>query len=94
MINQQRPMVLSALWGSCQQGQTLHQLTQLGHDFLICPNQNLPLAGSSIDLVVTNSIAIDQTVLGEPTIQSSEIQRILASPGRWVHDGLIRLQRP
>jgi len=94
MINQQRPAVLSILWASCQQGQTLHDLTRLGHDFLICPNERLPLAANSIDLVVTNSVAVDQVVLGEPTIQSSEIYRILASPGRWVHDGLVRLLKP
>ena len=64
------------------------------HDFLICKNDALPIADNSIDRVYTNSVPIDQIILGEPGVQSTEIIRILASGGDWMHDGSIRYIKP
>jgi hypothetical protein len=88
-INQQRPAALSPLWGSCVHGHSLEQLAKTG-DFLICRNEALPIADRSIDLVITNSVPLDSTMFGEPTVQSSEIFRILATGGQWMHDGTLR----
>jgi hypothetical protein len=94
VVNQQRPTALSATWRSCQAGIGLEQLTQAGNDFLICPNTQLPINDDSLDLVITNSVPIDRVVLGEPGIQSSEIRRILATGGQWMHDGAVRYTKP
>ena len=94
VVNQQRPAVLSASWGACMTGQTLEQLTQQGHDFLVCPNIQLPINDASVDTIITNSVPIDLIVLGQPGVQSSEIYRILASGGQWIHDGNVRYTRP
>lgn len=94
MVNQQRPAALSAGWGSSMTGETVEQLALRGHDFLICPNTRLPINDDSVDEVITNSVPIDTVVLGEPGVQSSEIYRILATAGRWVHDGIVRYTKP
>ena len=94
VVNQQRPVALSAGWGACSTGDTLERLASLGHDFLICNNTHLPINDDSVDLVITNSVPIDSVVLGEPGVQSSEVRRILASGGRWVHDGNVRYTKP
>jgi len=94
ILNQQRRAVLDPGWRGCRKGDTLEQLASQGHDFLICPNTALCIADDSVDLVVTNSVRIDGLVLGEPTVQSSEIRRILASGGEWVHDGVARYTKP
>lgn len=94
VINQQRPAALSANWGSCVGGLSIEQLALQGNDFLICPNVSLAINDNSVDLVITNSVPIDIVVLGQPGVQSSEIQRILVSGGRWVHDGHTRYTKP
>jgi hypothetical protein len=94
IINQQRTAALSVNWASCVLGVSLEELAIQGHDFLICPNTALPIADDSIDLVITNSVPIDSVMFGEPTVQSSEIQRILASNGQWKHDTLLRYTKP
>lgn len=94
VINQQRPAALSAHWGSCKLGISLEELATRGNDFLICPNAALPIDDDSIDLVITNSVPIDSVMFGEPTVQSSEIVRVLATNGRWVHDGRLRYTEP
>jgi hypothetical protein len=76
------------------QGLTLEQLATQGNDFLICPNMALPISDDSIDLVVTNSVPIDVMLFGEPGVQASEIHRILAASGQWIHDGTIRYTKP
>ncbi len=93
VVNQQRPVVLSATWASCS-GDTLEELASRDHNFLICDNSHLPINDDSVDLVITNSVPIDITTLGQPGVQSSEIKRILASGGQWVHDGNVRFQKP
>jgi hypothetical protein len=39
-------------------------------------------------------VPIDIVVLGHPGVQSSEIKRILAFGGQWVHDGTVRFTKP
>ncbi len=94
VVNQQRPEALSVSWGSSMTGQTLEELALQGHDFLICPNTQLPINDDSVDRVITNSVPIDQVVLGQYGVQSSEIRRILVSGGQWVHDGNVRYSKP
>jgi hypothetical protein len=94
VVNQQRPSALSATWGACLTGETLEQLAHQGHDFLICPNTHLPINDGSVDLVITNSVPVDVSVLGEPGVQTTEVVRILAPGGRWVHDGAVRYTQP
>ena len=94
VVNQQRPAALSSTWASCVAGDTLEQLAMKGHDFLICENTSLPINNDSVDLVITNSVPIDMVFLGQPGVQSSEIRRILASGGQWVHDGKVRFTKP
>jgi hypothetical protein len=94
VVNQQRRAVLSAGWASSLAGDTLAQLAAQGHDFLICENTSLPINDDSVNLVITNSVPIDVVSLGEPGVQSSEIRRILAPGGRWVHDGNVRFTKP
>lgn len=94
VVNQQRPAALSAGWGSSMTGETIEQLALQGHDFLLCPNARLPLADESVEEVITNSVPVDLVILGESGVQSSEIYRILAPGGRWVHDGNVRYTKP
>jgi hypothetical protein len=94
VVNQQRPAALSAAGGASLTGEALEQLALTGHDFLICPNTRLPINDDSVDLVITNSVPIDTVVLGEPGVQSREIERILVPGGQWVHDGAVRYVKP
>jgi hypothetical protein len=94
VVNQQRPTVLSAGWFSSLSGDTLEQLALKGHDFLLCPNTRLPIHDDSVEEVITNSVPVDTVILGEPGIQSSEVTRILAPGGRWIHDGALRYTKP
>jgi hypothetical protein len=57
-------------------------------------NTSLPLNDDSVDLVITNSVPIDTVSLGQPGVQSSEIRRILAPGGQWIHDGQVRYTKP
>lgn len=94
VVNQQRPDALSPTWGSSTTGETIEQFSHQGHDFLICENTRLPLNDNSVDLLITNSVPIDLVVLGSPGIQSSEVHRILAPGGQWLHDGKVRFVKP
>jgi hypothetical protein len=94
VVNRQRPAALSSTWASCMAGDTLEQLALKGHDFLICDNTSLPINDDSVNLVITNSVPIDTVFLGQPGVQSSEIRRILAPGGQWVHDGTVRFTKP
>lgn len=94
VVNQQRPAAVAAGLASSLTGQPVEQLAQLGDDYLICPNTRLPLADDSVVEVITNSVPVDIVVLGEPGVQSGAIVRILASGGRWVHDGALRYTKP
>ena len=94
VVNQQRAAALSSFWAACVTGETLEQLALKGHAFLICENTDLPINDDSVDLVITNSVPIDLTSLGQPGVQSSEIRRILVSGGHWLHDGAVRFTKP
>lgn len=94
VVNQQRPAALSANWRAGWTAETLEQLALRRLDFLICPNTQLPINDDSVDLVITNSVPIDTAVLGDPGIQSSEVRRVLARGGEWVHDGTVRYTKP
>ena len=94
VVNQQRAAALSSTWASSVTGDTLEQLAQKGHDFLICDNTSLPINDDSVEFVITNSVPIDTITLGQPGVQSSEIRRILSSGGQWVHDGKVRFTKP
>jgi hypothetical protein len=94
VVNQQRPATLAATWASSVAGSTLEELAAQGNDFLICENIRLPIHDDSVDLVITNSVPIDRAFLGQPGVQSSEIRRILAPGGQWVHDGKVRFTKP
>src|SRR5262245_34196512 len=87
VLNQQEgPWVLLPSWFSSQTGKSLVELVADGHQFLIARNTNLPLPDAVVDIVFTNSVPIDITTPRGPGVQSSEIERILKSGGRWFHD--------
>lgn len=94
VVNQQHRAVLSAGWLLSRPGMTLEQLAAQGHDFLICDNTDLPINDGSVDLVITNSVPVDVVTYAGPGVQSSEINRILASGGHWLHDGKVWFIRP
>lgn len=94
VINQQQRSVLSASWLSSRAGISLEQLANQGHDFLICENEHLPINDDSVSVVYTNGVPIDITTFLGPGIQSSEVYRILAPGGQWIHDGNVRWTKP
>lgn len=90
VINQQGPWALDPAWGSSRDGKTLQELQAAGHQFVIADNKHLPFASGSVDEVITNSVPIDVDTWLGPSVQSSEILRILKPGGKWTHDGLTR----
>lgn len=95
VLNQQGRWVMLPGWRSSGTSETLAELVRNGHQFLIADNVNLPLPSDSFDEVITNSIPPVDTIthLG-PTVQSSEIHRILKSGSHWIDDGSIRWTKP
>jgi hypothetical protein len=95
VLNQQGPWVVRPGWRSSLGGLTLYALVQAGHSFLIADNLNLPLPDAAYDVVITNNTPPEDgfTNLG-PTVQTSEIQRILRTGGRWVHNGQVKWVKP
>jgi hypothetical protein len=93
-INQQPPWVDLSTPIS-RTGQPLRSLTQVGIPFLFCENTALPFLDASVDEIVTNSVPIDmgKTWLG-PTLDSTEIKRVLKAGGNWYHDGVIVHRKP
>ena len=74
---------------------SLWELVSAGHQFLICENVNLPIPDASMDEVITNSIPkVDRVTHLGPTVQRSEIRRILKSGGRWLHNRRLRYTKP
>jgi hypothetical protein len=93
-INQQPPWLdLDA--PISRTGQPLRTLTQAGIPFLFCENTPLPFPDSKVDEIVTNSVPVDlgTTSLG-PTLDSSEIKRVLKQGGTWYHDGVLVHRKP
>jgi hypothetical protein len=95
VLNQQGRWVVRPGWASSNGGMTFEALVQAGHRFLIVDNVDLPLPDASYDEVITNSTPPEDsfTSLG-PTVQSSEVRRILKSGGRWVHNGRVKWVKP
>jgi hypothetical protein len=96
VLNQQARWIVSITgWRSSQTGETFEDLVRAGHDFLIADNTSLPLPEECVDEVVTNNIPpVDSVTWLGPTVQSSEIRRILKRGGRWVHNGIARYIKP
>jgi hypothetical protein len=96
VLNQQgRWVVLLSSWRSSQTGQTFEDLVRAGHDFLIADNITLPLPADVVNEVITNNTPpVDSVTWLGPTVQSSEIRRILKSGGRWIHNGIVRYIKP
>ena len=95
VLNQQEAWVLMSTWRSSGSGETLEGLGTAGDDFLICTNLAIALADSCVDEVITNNLppCDDVTFMG-PTVQTSEIQRILQSGGLWTDNGRTRYVKP
>jgi hypothetical protein len=95
VLNQQGRWVVSPGWASSATSQTFKQLVDGGHRFLICDNLNLPLSDDCCDEVITNNVPpFDSITHLGPTIQTSEVQRILKRGGRWVHNGTVHYVKP
>jgi RHS repeat-associated protein len=89
-INFQGPWITDPAWRSSQTSQTLDALRSAGHRFVIASNDRLPIASSSVNVVYTNSVPLDVATFLGPGVQTSEIIRILAQGGMWIHDGAVR----
>ncbi|HVL14385.1 MAG TPA: methyltransferase domain-containing protein [Gemmata sp.] len=97
VINQQPHWALDPGWYSTtlgNPGKTIRQLEAEGHQFVIGPNDHLPFADESVDVVYTNGVPTDIATHKGPGVQSSEIQRILKSGGVWIRDGRVVYQKP
>jgi hypothetical protein len=95
VLNQQDRWVVQGGWRSSRSNQSFPDLIRAGHQFMIADNMSLPLPDSCCDEVLTNNIPpVDSYTWLGPTIQSSEIRRILKTGGRWVHDGAVRFIKP
>jgi len=95
VLNQQGAWVLMPGWRSSGTGETLESLGAAGHDFLICSNLTLALPDSCVDEIITNNLPpCDGVTFLGPTVQTSEIQRILMSGGAWTDNGLTRYVEP
>jgi hypothetical protein len=96
VLNQQeRAAILDPHWRSSKTSQSFKDLLRAGHDFLIADNLHLPLPDNSFDEVITNSIPpVNSITWRGPSVQSSEIQRILKSGGQWIDNGILRYTKP
>ena len=95
VLNQQGPWILHPAWRSSGTSQTLAELIADGHVFLICPNAAIALPNECIDEIITNSLPpIDDVTFLGPTVQSSEVRRILKSGGEWTDNGQTKYVKP
>jgi hypothetical protein len=95
VLNQQGRWIVRPGWRSSRTGQTFRDLVQAGHQFLIADNIGLPLPDGCCDEVITNNIPpVDTITFLGPSVQSSEIRRILKSGGRWIHNGSHQYTKP
>jgi hypothetical protein len=95
VLNQQSRWIAGPNWRSSRGGLTFWELVQAGHQFLIADNIDLPIPDDSVDEVLTNAIPpVDSVTHLGPTVQTSEIRRILKPGGRWIHDGLLVYTKP
>src|SRR4051812_7340664 len=95
VLNQQGRWGLGPHWRASATALTIQQLVNAGHQFLIADNSNLPLPDDSFDEVLTNNVPpMDSWTHLGPTVQTSEIRRILKSGGKWFDDGNLRYTKP
>ncbi|HKI37887.1 MAG TPA: hypothetical protein VKA46_38895 [Gemmataceae bacterium] len=95
VLNQQGRWVLTRGWRSSETIQTFKQLVDAGYRFLICDNLDLPLPDECCDEVLTNNVPpFDSVTHWGPTIQTSEVRRILKSGGRWIDNGDVHYVKP
>jgi hypothetical protein len=96
ILNQQgRWVVLAPSWRSSRTGLRFEDLVRVGHQFLIADNISLPLPDDCVDEVFTNNLPpFDSSTYQGPTVQTSEIRRILKKGGRWIDDGIVRYTKP
>src|SRR5262245_30747780 len=89
-LNQQGRWAVRRGYRSSSTRETLRQMVNAGHDFLIADNAHLPLPDDSFDEVITNNIPpVDWVTWLGPTVQTNEIWRILKTGGRWIHNGVV-----
>jgi hypothetical protein len=97
VLNQQPPWALDPGWRSTtilNPGKTVRELEAEGHRFLIAPNDRLPFADESVDLVYTNSVPIDMMTYLGPGVQSAEIKRILKVGSVWIKNRRVWYRKP
>lgn len=95
MLNQQGRWVLRRSWRSCRRSKTLKQRAEDGHDFLLCDNTHLSLPDGCCDVVYTKDLpGCDKITYLEPTVQTTEVLRILKSGGRWIENDEVRYVKP
>ena len=93
-INQQPPwMDLSDTIS--RNGQPLRSISRVGIPVLFCDNVHLPFPDSTVDCIFTNNVPIDlgTNFLG-PTLDSTEIKRVLKSGGTWYDNGILVHTKP
>lgn len=97
VLNQQPPWASGPNWISTtpgNPGKTIRQLEAEGHQFVLAPNDALPFADESMDVVYTNSVRIGGHNHLGPYVQPAEVARILKSGGVWIHDGAVHYRKP
>lgn len=97
VLNQQPPWALNSGWWSTtlgNPGKTIRELEAEGHRFLIAPNERLPIADESVDVVYTDNVPLDVTTHLGPGVQSSEIRRILKPGGVWIKSRRVWYRKP
>jgi hypothetical protein len=97
VLNQQPQWALNPGWRSTtigNPGKTISELEAEGHQFVIAPNDRLPFADESVDVVYTNSVPIDVITWLGPGVQSSEIKRILSVGGIWIKNRRVCYRKP
>ncbi len=95
VLNQQGRWVFGPHYHSSQGSLTFAQMVAAGHDFLIADNTSIPLPDACCDEVITNNVPpVDSHTHLGPTVQTSEIRRILKSGGQWIDDGVVRYVKP
>ena len=58
-----------------------------GIDFLLCPNDRIPLPDGCADEILTNDCPIEGRVAVRSPVRRSEIRRLLKPGGRWLDNG-------
>lgn len=87
-MNQNLQVILDQDWSSSREGHTLAELRRRGHVFVVSENLKLPFRDGGAEMVVTNGVPVDMSAYLGVGISSSEIRRVLASTGSWLHDGV------